>query len=225
MSNITNKSRLIWIIGSPRSGTTMLADFIGKHVDKMFNEPWGSHPIETPRLWKLPNDSETTIVFKYCENWRNLHVLMHHYPNSVWVHCWRNPDDVVYSMAYPKENSYPPRSLYKGYEGEEKLRLCMQRWYSNMMHSLSVHNVLPRQYTEIRYENMKPGLKKLGEMSNIDFRLKDLPFETRNINPELDWDLNPTARRLRKLAVNCDGPSLVEFINKKRPKMLQRVVL
>ncbi len=225
MSNKAHRTRMIWIIGSPRSGTSFLTNFIGKHVDNMFNEPWGTHPIETPRLWKLPDDPETTIVFKYCENWRNLHVLMHHYPNSIWLHCWRNPDDVVYSMAYPKEDSWPPRNLYKGYEGEEKLRLCMQRWYSNMMHSLAVSNVLPNQYMEVRYEDMTPGLERLGEKLGIQFKLDELGFETRNIEPELDWSLNPTAKQLRKIAMNCEDDQLAAFINQRRPKMLQRVVL
>src|SRR4051812_31920204 len=103
--------KMIWVIGSPRSGTTFATDFIGKHTDKVYNEPWSTYPIETPRLWRFPEKAKT-ITFKYCENWRNLHVLMHHYPDSHWVHIWRDPDNVVYSMAYPKEDSYPPRNLY-----------------------------------------------------------------------------------------------------------------
>jgi hypothetical protein len=102
----------------------------------------------------------------------------------------------------------------------------MQRWYSNSMHCLGLYNILPKQYVEIQYENMKPGLRQLGEMAGIDFKLDDLGFKNRNLQAELDWDLNPTAKQLRNMTHKYDGKtSLVEFINKKRPKFLQRVIL
>ena len=218
-------SKMIWLIGSPRSGSTFLCDFIGKHTDRTYNEPWDSHPIETPRTWVFPPKAKT-ITFKYCENWRNLHIISNKYPDSIYVHIWRDPDNVVNSMAFPKEGSYPPRNLYGEHETDQRVRLCMQRWYSNSMHCLSLNNIMPKQYIEIQYENMKPGLRQLGEMAGINFNLEELGFKNRNLQTNLNWELNPTAKQLRNLTHKYDGQtSLAEFINKKRPKYLQRVVL
>lgn len=183
---------IIWIISSPRSGSTFLTDYIGKHI-KMYNEPWDTHPLNDPKSWHLPKEN---IVFKYCENWRNLITLKKEYPDSIWVHCWRNPDDVVYSMAYPKEGSYPPRDLYANYQGEHKLKLCMQRWYSNIVNCTKVSVVAP--YIEIKYEDMKTGLDKLSKRINISFD-QELDFQDRNIYPDINWDLHPQAKQLRKL--------------------------
>ena len=214
---------MVWIISSPRSGSSFLCDYIGKYTDKKYNEPFQTHPIETPRLWKFPDVD--TIVFKYCENWRSIHVLTNLYPNSIYVHIWRNPNDVVYSMFNPKPDSIPPRNLYGGYEGDDRLRLCMQRWYSNMMHCLSLYNIIPKQYIEIRYEHMELGLELLSKATDLKFNLDELGFKNRNIEPELNWDLNPAAKNLRNLVKKFDGTHLAEWVNKKRPKLLQRVVL
>lgn len=218
-------AKMIWILGSPRSGTTFLTDYIGNYVDNMYNEPWKSHPLETPRTWTFPPQSKK-IVFKYCENWRNIHILSNKYPDSLYVNVWRDPDNVVYSMAYPKEDSYPPRNLYGEHDTDQRVRLCMQRWFSNSMHCLSLYNILPKQYVEIQYENIKPGLRKLGEMAGIDFNVENTGWKNRNVEAKLNWELNPTARQLRNMVHKYDGQSsLAEFINKKRPKFLQRVVL
>jgi len=212
----------IWIVGSPRSGTTFLTNYIGKHTNYKYNEPWKTHPIETPRLWSFPKAD--TIVFKHCENWRNLHTLMNLYPNSVYVHVYRDPDNVVNSMAHPKENSNPPRNLYGGYSGDDRIRICMQRWYSNMMHCLSIYNIIPHQYVEISYENMPIGLKKLSEKTKIEF-ISKLDFDNRNDEIEMDWNLNKSAKRLRNLVKSFDGVCLAKWINKHRPNFLNRVVL
>lgn len=223
-------SKMIWILGSPRSGTTYATEFIGKHVDREYNEPWQTHPIETPRLWKFPPKAKT-IVFKYCENWRNIHTLMHHHPDSHYVHVWRDPDNVVYSMAYPKEDSYPPRNLYGGLKGDEKLRMCMQRWYSNMMHCLHLWTFIPKQYTEIRYERMRAGLKRLSEAMGVKFDFANYAYKSKNLEDiKLNWDLNPAAKELKVLVNKFQeegeqGQLLSDFITKRRPKMLHRVII
>ncbi len=213
----------IWIIGSPRSGTTFLTDYIGRYTDKKYNEPWKTHHIDDARRWIFPEVNN--IVFKYCENWRNLHILTNLYPNSIYVHVWRDPDNVVHSMAFPKKDSNPPRNLYAGYDGNERVRLCMQRWYSNMMHCLSIFNIIPRQYLEIRYEDPNPGLIQLSEATGLNMNLDSLGFSNRNIETDLDWRLNSVAQNLRDLVKKFDGKCLANWINKRRPKLLQRVVL
>src|ERR1043166_2829977 len=102
-------TQFTWILGSPRSGTSFVTEYIGKYTDEKYNEPWKSHPLESPRSWQFPKADK--IVFKYCENWRNLHILTNRYPDSVYVHVYRDPDNVVDSMANPREDSWPPRNL------------------------------------------------------------------------------------------------------------------
>jgi hypothetical protein len=216
-------TQFLFIIGSPRSGTTFVTNYIGKYTDKKYNEPWKSHPIETPRLWKFPQVDN--IVFKYCENWKNVHVLLNHYPNSLYIHIWRNPDDVVYSMAYPKPDSFPQRNLYGGHDEEDRLRLCIQRWYSNMMHCLSLYNIIPNKYVEVKYENAVAGLKQVEEKSGLKFDYDKFNFENKNIYPNLDWTVNEPAMKLRNLVQKYNGPCLSAWLNKTRPKLLQRVIL
>lgn len=168
-----------WIIGSPRSGTTYLTDLLGKNVDKYYNEPWNTHHLHKVETWKFPKNK--TIVFKYCENWRNYHFIKNNFTNNTFIHVYRNPDDVVYSMAFPKENSYPPRDLYGEYEGMEKINLCMERWYNNMINCCEI-DLIDKNYYEVRYENIEDDIKE------IPIKIKEnIKFENRNINPILPW--------------------------------------
>lgn len=215
-------TQFLFVIGSPRSGTTFITDYIGKYVDSKYNEPWKTHPIETPKLWTFPNVNN--VVFKYCENWKNVHILLNNFPNSIYVHVWRNPDDVVYSMAYPKQNSYPPRNLYGEHEEKDRIRLCIERWYSNMIHCLSLYNIIPNKYVEINYENAMPGLQRLEGKSGLYFDYNDFGFKNKNTNPDLDWSNKP-ANELRNLVREFNGNCLANWINEVKPKLLQRIIL
>lgn len=208
-------SEFVWVIGSPRSGTTYVTDYLGKYADKVYNEPWDTHPLANPNTWVFPENKK--IVFKYCENWRNLAVLLK-YPNSLFVHVWRDPNNVVYSMAYPKAGSYPPRNLYSEYNGSTRLWHCMERWYSNMVNCLSVFNVVKR-YVEVRYENIRQELSQLTDLS------KPLDFRDRNIQARLDWEAHPLAQGLRNVIKEYDGDCLASWVNKKCPKLLRRAIL
>ena len=104
--------------------------------------------------------------------------------------------------------------------------MCMQRWYSNMLHCLSLYNLVPEsQYIELRYEDLVPGLEQLSKKSGIQFDLSKLNFTNRNEQHEIDWSLNEPAKRLRNLVKQFDGDCLAKWLQKNRPKLLQRVVL
>lgn len=213
----------LFIIGSPRSGTSFLTDYIGKHTDHTYNEPWSTHPLESPKTWKFPKSK--TITFKYCENWKNIHTLTTYCPNSFYIHVWRDPDSVIESMAHPKNDSLPHRNLYSGHYGKELIKLCIQRWYSNMIHCLSIYNIVPKQYLEIRYEDILPGIKQLGEATQITFDLDRLKFKNKNSKVKHEWDLSPVAKQLYTTMQDFPGGLLAPWINKVKPKLLQRIIL
>lgn len=208
--------KYIWIIGSPRSGTTFLCDYIGKYVDKVYNEPWKTHPLSSPHTWKFPKCD--TVLMKYCENWRNLRYIMDRWPDSYFIHMWRDPDNVVYSMAYPKEKSYPPRNLYIGKKDIERKRLSMKRWYDNLLRCIGIGMEYPNRYHEIQYEDIQ--LDKLSVFLGISLKEK-LKFNNRNIAVDLAWE--EPYWTLRNIVKRYDfKSSLLGFLYKEAPNLIQR---
>jgi len=204
-----------WVLGCPRSGTTFVTDYLGRYADKTYNEPWDTHHLSDPASWVFP--AVKKIVFKYCENWRNLRALMG-YTDSMYVHVWRDPDNVIHSMAHPKEGSWPPRNLYGQYNGRTRLWFCMERWYKNMLNCLAIYNVV-KNYHEVRYENVE---KDLGGLTDLSIPLR---FNNRNVDCEIDWDIHPLARSLRNVVGEFTGGCLAGWVNRKMPKLLGRPIL
>lgn len=172
---------IIWIVGTPRSGSTFLTEYIGQYCQAIYNEPFNTHPILEPNNWKFPQANR--IVFKYCVNWINTDYILKKWPDSHFVHIWRNPNDVIYSMCVPKENSYPPRTLYQN--GLKSLPQAVKRWFIQIIGCTSIQNKTSN-YTEVKYEEI-PQLTKLA---GIELN-KPLNFVNRNINPTLDWNSLP----------------------------------
>jgi Sulfotransferase family len=196
----------IWIIGCPRSGTTFLTDYIGQYVNHKYNEPWDTHPINNPYIWKLPEES---FVFKYCENWRNADYILKTWPDSIFVHIWRDPDNVINSMAYPKPDAYPPRDLYESYNVIDRIALCINRWHENIINCLQLQKKYPNKYFEIQYERIVSGIEKLGLPTNIN-------FENRNVETNIDWSCNLTAKRIRNYIKDYNHEkTLAEYVKSK----------
>lgn len=221
---MNNNCLFLWILGSPRSGTTFITDFIGKFTDKSYNEPWQTHPLNEAHSWKFP--PAKNIVFKYCENWKNIEIILSRFKNNHFIHVWRNPDNVINSMAFPKYDSYPPRNLYGNFKEDQiRVKLCMERWYSNIIHSMSLYKLMPNNYHEIQYEKPKKGLLSLSNKLNLNLNLETLKYKSKNVKSNLDWDLHPQAKKLRNLIMKYnDETSLVEFIKQNKPHLLTRVL-
>jgi len=210
--------KFIWITGSPRSGTTFLCDFIGKHTDKVYNEPWKTHPLRNPYIWKFPKCN--TITMKYCENWRNLHYIMNRWPDSYFIHVWRDPDNVVYSMAYPKTKSYPPRNLYAGKKEAERVRLSMKKWYNNLLNCVKIGIEYPKHYHEVQYENIQTD--KLSRFLNIPLN-KPFKYENKNIATNIDWE--EPYQSLRNAVKKYDfQSSLLSYLFKEIPTLIKRPI-
>ena len=60
--------KYIWVIGVPRSGTTFLTDYLCKHTNQCYNEPWDTFIHNEVDQWAFPETE--SISFKYCMNWR-----------------------------------------------------------------------------------------------------------------------------------------------------------
>lgn len=166
----------IWVIGSPRSGTTMLTDFIGKYTDKVYNEPWESHPVDQIDKWKFPNVQ--SITFKYCSNWKNASKILSKFRNSKFVHIIRNPADVVFSIMFPKKDSYPPRSWENfGKKREKRFSHAVNLWYNFLIGSLQ----LPKKANckIVVYEHLPSQIDDLGQFLNLP--LKNLNFNYKNV--------------------------------------------
>lgn len=151
--------KIIWIIGSPRSGTTFLTNYIGSKTDHCFNEPWSKYPLGKHKKWKLPLQGD--IVFKYCANCFYYDEIKDLYPNSKWVHIIRNPLNVLYSMVFPKKQSFPQRNWIEMGTGEQRIINCFNKWRGIIKSSLKI-----KECKILHYENI--DYKSLSEFIEID---------------------------------------------------------
>lgn len=166
-----NKSHLIWIVGSPRSGTSLITDYIGKYTDHCFNEPWHIYPLGEQFSWNIPTGS---VVFKYCANSLYYKDLKKIYPNSKWVHMVRNPLFVLYSMCFPKNDAWPFRSWDDiGCELDDRVRNAFYKW----SYLRSAAELIEEAFV-VHYENI--NLNDLSEFLSLPLSNEDFYFENRN---------------------------------------------
>ncbi len=146
----------IWIIGSPRSGTTFLTNLIGESTKYEFNEPWDLFPLGEQKHWNLPKDG--TVVFKYCSNCWHYQEINKYYPNSIWIQIKRNPISILYSLVFEKADSYPVRKFYfDNLENKIKFAKAMQKDYLSQCDK--VENKIIVKYENIDYNLLEDKLK------------------------------------------------------------------
>lgn len=170
--------KIIWIIGAPRSGTSFLTDYIGTKTDYCFNEPWTLYPLGRHKEWRLP---EGTITFKYCANCFYYKEIKNKYPNSKWIHVIRNPFHVLYSMVFPKKQSYPKRDWLEMGEGEQRIINCFKKWQTIINACFKIKECKIIQYEQIDFKSLsefieikldKPNFinqNKIFEKEKMDF--------------------------------------------------------
>lgn len=182
--------KIIWIIGSPRSGTSFLTDCIGKHADHCFNEPWDKYPLGFHQKWKLP---EGLIVFKYCANCLYYDEIKTIYPNSKWVHIIRNPIHVLYSMVFPKEKSKPIREWKEFGFGDARIINAFNKWKSITLSSLKIKEAKVICYENIDYFSLSNFLEIKVEPQNFINRNNIFEQEKMNYlkNKLSENELNP----------------------------------
>lgn len=101
MEGSTSPRRPIFVMGCPRSGTTFVAEWIGKSCQHTFVED-PHYPVETAEVWELP---AANCVVKWCHLFQKADALVARYPDCCFVHVVRRPLDVLYSITHPAEQS------------------------------------------------------------------------------------------------------------------------
>jgi hypothetical protein len=161
--------KIIWVVGCPRSGTSFLTEIIGKKTDYCFNEPWTKYPLGDHKNWRLP--SEGDIVFKYCANCFHYKEIKAIYPNSKWIHIIRNPIHVIYSMTFPKKDSFPQRLWEEMGKEERRVIEAFKKWKKFIDCCSKI-----KEAKVVKYENI--DLKSLSSYIGLD--LDEPNFTNRN---------------------------------------------
>lgn len=171
----------IWVVGSPRSGTTYLTKLVGANTDLMFNEP-SKIPMysrDNVERWKF--ESGKSVTFKWCENWRNAEQILARFPNSLFLHSIRDPLNNMYSMAFPKQDSLPPRPFKQfGDEPSTRIDKAIGKWSNYTKGCLSLSDTVKDRYLVVPYENMPAHIIRIEKLSSL--KISDiLPHQNRNL--------------------------------------------
>ena len=160
----------IWVIGAARSGTSYLANFIGKHTDLCLVEDPRYHPINID-IWKF-QEPYKSLVFKLNNNFVRTATLSQKFENSLFVHVFRDPSHVLYSMIHPKTGSTPHRLEWKN-----DFPKALAFWEHFITGCLSVKNC---KICHIRYETIPQNLSHLSDFLSIQLDQNKLHFQNRN---------------------------------------------
>ena len=164
----------IWVVGSPRSGTSFLTDFIGNYTDYCFNEPWDEFPLGKHESWNLP---EGSMVFKYCSNALYYQSISDLYPNSKWVHIVRNPFHVLYSMNFTKEDAWPKRTLEKFGKADRRLNNAFYNWSLLFGAAKSIEKAMLVKYEDVDVDGLAKFLNLPLSQDSFDFENRNKLFD------------------------------------------------
>ena len=165
----------IWIIGSPRSGTTFLTDLIGQKTKYCFNEPWDKYPLGKHNEWNLPDDGY--LVFKYCANCFYYEEIKNLYPNSKWVYIVRDPIHILYSMTFTKKTSYPNRIFFEDIQNTSKrIKRIIKMMNEYLKNCRKIKEALVINYENINYEKLSNFLQ-IEVQKNNKFANRNKYFE------------------------------------------------
>lgn len=159
----------IWVIGAARSGTSFVANLIGKNADVCLVEDPNYHPLNINQ-WKFKEPYQN-LVFKLNNNFVRTATLQQKYPNSFFVHVFRDPKHVLYSMVQPKIGSWPPRMEWKN-----DFPKALAYWEHFITGCLSVKNC---KICHIRYESIPENLRQLSDFI-MEPNLNNSDFKNRN---------------------------------------------
>ena len=185
---------VIWVVGSPRSGTTFITEYIGKYVDNCICEQWDVFPHMKPELWNIHKGK---TVFKYCTNSLHYEFLKNKYKNSKWVYVKRDPIHILYSVIFPKESSYPKRKKNEWHTSgkrwnKEKDEDLLKKFIEHYEAITSAADKIKEAFV-FEYEN--PDIKSLGNF--LDLPLSEVEFKYHNQN--LKYDLSNMKKLLKLL--------------------------
>jgi hypothetical protein len=208
--------KYIWIIGAARSGTSCLAKHIGKFTTHSFVESNIYHPLNLEK-WQFPEPYDS-VSFKLNNNFVRANTLADKFKNSYFVHIFRDPRHVLYSMVHPKAGSWPERLNWKN----DFIRSTAY-WEHFMTGCLELSNI---NIAHIKYESIPENIDKLSEFVGMDlgkdvswFKNRDDEFVDKDYMEYLEklWNKEENALYL-KLRKKVD--SLASFWTSKRISML-----
>lgn len=174
----------LFIVGSPRSGTTFLSNWIGEKCDHVAIE-WQKFHIDMVRDWELPDGQ---VLIKWCHLFQIAPQLVQLYPNCGFVEIQRDPLNVVYSMSRPKRDARPPRPFETlGTTPVVRLMNAIKWWHFHVSGCREQSRCWPERWLTVSYERLPSERQRLNEFLSTD--LREIPeFQNRNVSGlSLEW--------------------------------------
>jgi len=179
----------LWVIGSPRSGSTYLTLSLGKNTSHCLSEP-----IKVPlysrdnvKNWKFPKCR--SIVFKWCENHEVADKIIERFPNSYFLHTIRDPANNIYSIAHPKSDSWPRREFeHLGEEEEARIQNAVGMWEHYTAGCLNVREQYPDRYIPVPYTSMPSYFPVIEQKIQLKLKRK-MPFTDRDMHAKYLEDI------------------------------------
>jgi|GEM_PF-7062909 len=194
----------LWVIGSPRSGSSYLTLSLGRNTSHCFNEPIKipMYQRENVQNWKFPMCR--SVVFKWCENHSVADQIMERFPNSFFLNTLRDPANNIYSIAHPKSDAWPRRDFdHLGEEESVRIQNAVGMWEHYTAGCLDVRKKYPDRYIAVPYTGMPSYLPLIAEKTQLKLKRK-MKFYERDLEAKYLYDIehviskNVLAKKLSK---------------------------
>ena len=225
----SNNKSIIFIIGMPRSGTTLVEQIISTHkkisgageliyleetitknfldngrlIKKNFLEECKNknNKIENQynELLNLHEFKSETITDKAPHNFRWIGFIKIFFPNSKIIHCIRNPKDNCLSIF---KNNFISDGMNWSYSQKNIAR------YYNFYHNLMKFwkSKVPNSIYDVKYEslidNPENEIKKIIKFCNLDWDKNCLDFHKKSTTPIKTVSVSQAKNSIYKTSVN-----------------------
>lgn len=235
-------TRPIFVMGSPRSGTTMLGELIGSsedilHVGELSAFYFSSY-IAEKEYKRVPSEFKDTFleslkehskqqIAKICAqnkkeffvedtpwNYRIISTLEQLYPDSVYVLSYRNAEDVVLSMR----ESY--QAGYKWAGPEDTDRFALWRDCYSCIHELPLDRTVIFNYDNFKAhpdQELEKLKKKLGALhipNDMDTQVLKTKYAQSHLSSDNRLDKTSTGSSAFKQALSQDRPLIPTELRK-----------
>ncbi|MES0825752.1 tetratricopeptide repeat-containing sulfotransferase family protein [Ruegeria sp. SCP11] len=200
-------ARPIFVVGLPRSGTTLVERILARHSRvqglgelasvhqwarqaEAQSPEWRTvHNLADFYLDKLPTVPKDAAAFvdKAPGNYAFLGEIAQAFPEAVILNVLRDPRDIALSMW---RANFGAGGLY--YTHDQKWMAAEANRYQRYMRHW--HTILPGRVHDIRYETL---VKNLQDTAHELARICDLPFEEAMLSPDKSEDAIRTASNLQ----------------------------